>query len=135
MPNVLHASSTPLLEFGAVQVDLHPDRVPGAEAAIIEDSKLLEYVLSLEHSVGRAKAVFFQSIGYTRDEYEDLKVGILEVLPYVEGRFVKKNPDDADNWEATITIRRRDKDGGADICTVWEVREDRPTRLITVYPA
>jgi len=118
-----------------VQVDLHPDRVPGAEVAIIEDSKLLEYALSLEHSVGRAKAVFFQSIGYTRDEYEDLKAGILEVLPYVEGRFVKKNPDDADNWEAIISIRRRDKDGTADICTVWEVREDRPTRLITVYPA
>ena len=118
-----------------MHVDLHPDRVPGAESALIEDSKLLEYALSLEHSVGRAKAVFFQSIGYTRDEYEDLKVGILEVLPYVEGRFVKKNPDDADNWEAIISIRRRDKHGTAGICTVWEVREGRPTRLITVYPA
>ena len=118
-----------------MQAQLHPDRVPGAEAAFIDDSKLLEYALSLEHSVGRAKAVFFQSIGYTRDEYEELKYGILEVLPYVEGRFIKKNPDDADNWEAIITIRRRDKDGTADICIVWEVREERPTRLITVYPA
>lgn len=101
----------------------------------MEDSKLLEYVLSLEHSVGRAKAVFFESIGYTRDEYEELRAGILDVLPYVEGHFVKKNPDDADNWEATVSIRRRDRDGTAEICTVWEVRNDRPTRLITAYPA
>jgi len=94
-----------------VQASLHPDRVPGAEAAVIEDSKLLEYALSLEHSVGRAKALFFQSIGYGRDDYEELRRGVLDVLPYVEGRFVKENPDHADNWEAIITIRRRDKDG------------------------
>lgn len=118
-----------------MEAQFHSDRVPGAEGAIIEDSKLLEYALSLEHSVGRGKALFFQSIGYTRDDHEELKYAILDVLPYVEGRFVKENPDHADNWEATITIRRRDKDGSADICTVWEVREDRPTRLITVYPA
>ena len=78
--------------------ELHPEQVPGAETAVIEDSKLLEDVLSLEHSVGRAKAVFFQSIGYTRADYEELKAGILDVLPYVGGRFVKENPDSADNW-------------------------------------
>ena len=92
-------------------------------------------MLSLEHSVRRAKALSFQSIGYTRSDYEELKAGILGVLPYVGGRFVKENPDSADNWEAIIEIRRRDRDGTAAICTVWEVRGDRPTRLITVYPA
>jgi hypothetical protein len=118
-----------------VESPFHPERVPGAEGAVIEDAKLLDYALSLEHEVGRGKALFFNSIGYSRDDYEELKLAFLEALPHVEGRFVKKNPDDADNWEATITIRRRDKDGTADVCTVWEVREGRPTRLITVYPA
>lgn len=113
----------------------HHERVPGAESAVIEDSKLLEYALSLEHSVGRAKAVFFESIGYTRDEYEVLKEAILVALPLVPGRFVKENPDRADNWEAVITIGRLDTDGTVDICTVWEVRSGRATRLITVYPA
>lgn len=114
---------------------MHQNRVPGAEQAVVEDSKLLDYALSLEHEVGRRKARFFHAIGYSRDDYEGLKFAILEALPYVEGRFVKKNPDDADNWEAIITIRRRDTDGTADICTVWEVRQGQPTRLITVYPA
>lgn len=118
-----------------MEARLHPDRVPGAEQAVIEDSKLLDYALSLEHEVGRGKALFFNAIGYSRDDYEELKFAFLDELPRVEGRFVKKNPDNADNWEAVITIRRRDRDGTADVCTVWEVREGRPTRLITVYPA
>ena len=85
-----------------MQVPFHVERVPGAESAVIEDAKLLQYALNLDHH---------------------------------GGRFVKENPDSADNWEAIITIRRRDRDDVADICTVWEVREEYPTRLITVYPA
>jgi len=119
-----------------VQVPFHVERVPGAESAVIEDAKLLQYALNLDHlGGGRAKALFFQSIGYVRDDYEELRALILEALPLIPGRFVKENPDSADNWEAIITIRRRDRDDVADICTVWEVREEYPTRLITVYPA
>jgi hypothetical protein len=131
----MSAPTSAIQSQAVVEAPMHPNRVPGAEQAVVEDSKLLDYALSLEHEVGRRKARFFHAIGYWRDDYEEFKFAILEALPYVEGRFVKKNPDDADNWEAIITIRRRDRDGTADICTVWEVREGRPTRLITVYPA
>lgn len=81
--------------------DYHPDRVPGAEDAVIEDSKLLDYALSPEHSEGRGKALFFQSIGYARAEYEELRSLILEAVPYVEGRFSRTNRDGADNWEGS----------------------------------
>ena len=47
---------------------------------------------------------------------EELRALILEALPLIPGRFVKENPDSADNWEAIITIRRRDRDDVADIC-------------------
>jgi len=112
----------------------HDDRVPGAEDAIIEDRKLLEYVLNPEHPIGRQKALFFEAIGYERGDYEDLRSGILDALPLVPGSFVRTNPDDADNWEAIITIRRLDKDDVANIVTVWEVRDGHTTRMITVYP-
>jgi hypothetical protein len=91
---------------------------------VIEDAKLLDYALNLEHEVGRGKALFFNSIGYSRDDYEELKLAFLEALPYVEGRFVKKKPHDADNSDKT-----------ARVCTLWEIREGRATRLITVSPA
>lgn len=118
-----------------VQPPHHPDRVPGSEDALIEDRKLLEYVLNPEHPVGRGKALFFEAIGYLRDDFEELRFAILDALPEVPGSFVKENPDGADNWEAIITIRRRDTDETVEICTVWEVREDHQTRLITCYPA
>jgi hypothetical protein len=114
--------------------DYHPDRVPGAEEAVIEDSKLLDYALSPEHSEGRGKALFFHAIGYTRAEYEELRAVILETLPAVAGRFSRTNLDGADNWEALMTIRRLDIDDTALIVTVWEVRDGHQTRLITVYP-
>ncbi|MCS7007980.1 MAG: hypothetical protein NZL88_10545, partial [Gaiellaceae bacterium] len=91
--------------------------------------------LNPEHEVGRGKARFFRAIGYSRDDYEELKSALLQALPYVEGRSIKENPDGAENWKATITIRRRDRDGTVGVCTIWEVREGRPTRLITLYPA
>ena len=102
---------------------------------MIEDSKLLEYALNPEHPQGRGKALFFEAIGYTRADYEDLRAGILNALPHVEGQFSRTNPDGADNWEALITIPRRDKDDTAGIATYWEVREGHQTRLISIYPA
>ena len=117
-----------------MQGRFHPERVPGAENAVIEDSKLLLYALNPDHPQGRGKALFFEAIGYTRADYEELRTGILALLPYLAGQFVRKNADDADNWEAVMAIRRLDVDGTANIATYWEVREGHPTRLISLYP-
>lgn len=43
--------------------------VPGAERAVVEPRKLQDYLLSLTHPVGRFKAVFFASLGYTQEAW------------------------------------------------------------------
>ncbi len=40
-------------------------RMPGAERAVIDSAKIRDYLLSPSHPVGRFKAVFFASLGYT----------------------------------------------------------------------
>src|SRR5690349_15118616 len=96
----------------------HDRCVPGAESAVIEDAKLLEYALSPESEQGRHKAGFFEAIGYTRADYEELRGAVLDELPNVEGIHKRTREDGTEHFEARITIRRRDKDGTADIRTI-----------------
>lgn len=48
-------------------------RLPGAERAVIETSKLRDYLLSRSHPIGRFKAAFFAGLGYTDAAWEGLQ--------------------------------------------------------------
>jgi hypothetical protein len=48
------------------------DRLPNAERAIVAQSKIVDYLLSLSHPDGRGKARFFLSHGFSPDEWETL---------------------------------------------------------------
>lgn len=54
-------------------------RVPRADAAIVNRAQVRDYLLSTEHPVGRYKAVFFASLGYTRADWERLRRDLLDL--------------------------------------------------------
>ena len=54
-------------------------KVPQAELAVVDPAKVRDYLLSPEHPVGRFKATFFGSIGYSRDDW-DLLVANLRAI-------------------------------------------------------
>lgn len=54
-----------------------PDRAPRFDCAIIEPSKLKDYLLSPAHPVGRFKATVFAALGYTQDEWQRLERDLL----------------------------------------------------------
>ena|SRR6266478_3507879 len=54
-------------------------KLPGAEHATVDDAKVRDYLLSPEHPVGRFKAVFFGSLGYTRNQWQRLQQDLLEL--------------------------------------------------------
>ena len=54
-------------------------RLPGAESAIVPLEKLVGYLLSLAHPVGRSKAVFFRSLGYDETNAELLAAGLTAI--------------------------------------------------------
>lgn len=51
-------------------------KLPAAERALIEPAKVRDYLLSREHPVGRFKAVFFESLGYSGDRWQQLEADL-----------------------------------------------------------
>ena len=52
-------------------------KIPGADRAIVDPAKVRDYLLSPEHAVGRFKAVFFASLGYSRENWQVLSGELL----------------------------------------------------------
>jgi hypothetical protein len=42
--------------------------LPNADRALIDEARIREYLLSDAHPVGRFKAAFFRSLGFTLDQ-------------------------------------------------------------------
>lgn len=53
-------------------------RLPNAEHAIIEDSKITQYLLSSTHPRGAAKAAFFESFGFRLDAWQLLATALFD---------------------------------------------------------
>jgi hypothetical protein len=108
-------------------------RLPGNELAVVDEAKLRDYLLSHQHAVGRFKAAFFESLGYSRAEWKRLQRDLLELCrteDVIEGqpnRFGRK-------FEVRGTL---DGPSGrsAPVVTVWVILagEGIP-RFVTAYP-
>jgi hypothetical protein len=51
-------------------------RIPNSDRAIIESSKLTEYLLNIEHKRGGAKAKLLIQFGYSIDNWQQLETDI-----------------------------------------------------------
>jgi len=104
-----------------------------SDHAIIEVAKIRDYLLSREHPVGRFKAVFFEGLGYRREEWMRLHSDLLTLCrvgaatPGQSSSFGKK-------YEVRGTIRGP-AGGQAEVVTIWVilVGEDVP-RFVTAFP-
>ena len=54
-------------------------KIPNAEAAYVERSKLTKYLLSTTHPVGRSKAVFLRTLGFADDSVGGLEQGLVAI--------------------------------------------------------
>jgi hypothetical protein len=64
--------------------------LPNAAQAIVEPSKVRDYLLSKAHSVGRFKAIFFLALGCSSDNWQVLAQDLLALAagePAREGQF------------------------------------------------
>ena len=52
-------------------------KLPNAAHALIEPAKVRDYLLSPAHPVGRFKAAFFVSLGYSQSDWEKLRDDLL----------------------------------------------------------
>lgn len=107
--------------------------IPGFEKAVIEPTKLRDYVLSDEHPVGRYKAAIFSKLGYSRENWKDLEKDIREQLL----------PLDAEGEESTPFGKKYEVKGklkgptgaAAAVVSIWLVkRGEKNPRFVTIYP-
>ena len=107
-------------------------KLPNPDKAIIPREKIEGYLLSPIHSVGRHKAVFFNSLGYTQAKWQTLEHDIRKLLtgdaqPTEETEYGRK-------YEIRTSITGP-KGRSAAIITAWIIPygEEIP-RFITAYP-
>jgi hypothetical protein len=107
--------------------------LPNRELAQVPEKKLREYLLSMSHPVGHAKARFFLSIGFSPDRWEVLSGALLRHA--VELEVVQAEPNRF-GTRYLIEGRLASPDGrDPRVRSVWfiETGEVIP-RFVTAYP-
>lgn len=105
---------------------------PGAELAVVTEAKVCDYLLNIRHPVGGPKAVWYASLGYTIDNWQDL-ANDLQVLARTVDDFVAKPSPFGVKYEVRGAIGRSGKRPGV-VVSVWIVEEDGVPRLVTAFP-
>jgi hypothetical protein len=106
--------------------------IPNATEAIAATEKVRDYLLNLEHPDGGSKAIWFQSLGYTRDRWHELESDLLTLAAACKEfatvqtpfgvKYVVKGQIGRTPWRS------------ASVLAVWIVGADRRPRLVTAYP-
>lgn len=106
--------------------------LPGVDGAIVEERKVLEYLLNLDHEEGRGKAKFLMSFGFTREDWGVLRDALVR---HAARNLVSKNAgtDYGVNFSVDCAIETPDRRNPC-IRTVWEVKPETAPRLITAHP-
>lgn len=108
-------------------------RLPGVERAVIDPAKVRDYLLSPAHPVGRFKAVFFRTLGYSESDWRTLESDLRELASTADA-IAGQDSRYGQKFEVSGILvgpsGRR-----AMVVTVWIVlaSDDFP-RLITAYP-
>ena len=106
--------------------------IPDANRAVATDEKVRDYLLNHGHSDGGSKAVWFHSLGYTRDDWHYLSADLFAIARDCDS-FDTESTRLGVKYKASGMIGRPDHRPGS-VLTVWIVEDDDPPRLVTAYP-
>ncbi len=105
---------------------------PDADKSIVTEEKLCDYLLNPTHPVGGPKAVWFASIGYTRQNWKELREDLLAIAIACEDFVAKPSPYGV-KYETTGELGTDGRRPGA-VVAIWIVEQNLPPRLVTAYP-
>ena len=106
---------------------------PDAERAIVAEEKICEYLLNAAHPIGGSKAVWFESLGYSVENWRLLADDLRRVAAGCE-QFVAKASPFGVKFETVGEISIPPHRPGR-VLAVWIVEGNSLPRLITAYPA
>ena len=106
--------------------------IPDADKAVVDSEKVRNYLLNREHPDGGSKAVWFHSLGYSRDDWQHLAEDLLAVARDCDV-FETETSEFGVKYKASGTIGRANHRPG-NVMTVWIVENGDPPRLVTAFP-
>ncbi|HET6201802.1 MAG TPA: hypothetical protein VFI25_03240 [Planctomycetota bacterium] len=108
-------------------------RLPGVERSHVDGAKVRDYLLSRVHPIGRFKAAFFETLGYSRVEWRALERD-LRALAASEDATLSGEREYGRKYVVRGMLRGP-AGRSAPVVTVWVILlgEDFP-RLVTAYP-
>lgn len=108
-------------------------RLPGAGSAIVDSSKVRDYLLSPTHVVGYTKARFFSRLGFAASRWEELRAQLLELALHADAEVAEATPF-GQKYQVRGIIRGPNG-RVAGILTIWIIREgEHRPRLVTAIP-
>lgn len=110
------------------------NRLPNAHLAVIEESKITEYLLSDNHPTGRSKAGYFQQFGFQPSSWRTLRDALFSHLGTSESTSVVKSKFGT-KYIVDGVLRTPDRREPR-IIVVWFVATGTIVpKLVTAYPA
>lgn len=105
----------------------------GHDTVVIAEPKVREYLLSDTHPVGRFKAAFLRTLGFSAERWRELDVAIREQL--VSPEVVAGQPSIHGSKFETHALLQGPNGRVAPVVVVWIVYPGDPRRhLVTLYP-
>jgi hypothetical protein len=108
-------------------------KLPNCDRAVIDQKKIQDYLLSSSHPVGRFKAAFFYSLGYSRERWQQLEIDLRhqhlaqDVHRVIESRHGQK-------FEIRANLKGP-SGRTVEVVSIWIVLADESLpRLVTAYP-
>ena len=108
-------------------------KLPEAQRAVIAPAKIRDYLLSPSHPVGRFKAPFFTSLGYTTADWRRLEQDLLTLAVSGDAEPGRESPYGQKYEIRGILNGPSQKSAG--VLTVWIVRfESDVPEFVTAFP-
>jgi hypothetical protein len=108
-------------------------KLPHASSAVVPAAKVRDYLLSLSHPVVRFKAAFFERLGYTAANWQQLARDLCQHA--IDNEAVgPASSDFGEKYEVHGNLTGPAAKTAA-VVTVWIVlRGERTPRLVTAFP-
>lgn len=106
--------------------------IPDAERATIAPEKVRDYLLNPEHPDGGSKAVWFSTLGYSRDDWKLLADDLMAIARDCD-EFDTETTQFGVKYKVRGLVGRSNHRPG-NVLTIWIVEDDIPPRLVTAYP-
>lgn len=108
-------------------------KIPNLDSALVRESKITDYLLSLDHPVGKFKAAYFQAFGFSRDHWTIFRDALLAHATLTQPRSAEETTF---GLEFAVDGPIHTPDGrNPRIRSVWIVRTGTNyPEFVTAYP-